>query len=126
MVLLRDVPRSGNWFIDWVFKEYALVLRKKTTRIKRKKGLLDPERGNAVAGLTKINKSKVEITINSDREANTSRNAEVKTLIHELGHVVFWARERNIRQLEKRLFKEGFTKEQKNFLKSFLPKYEVK
>jgi len=130
-IFLKDVPRSGDKLVDWIFKQFIFFLRRETLRIKRKKRLIDLDVGchrRALRGLmteAEIGKG-IDITINSAKSQHEDRDAEADTLIHELCHVVFWkTRERFIGQLE-RILKERLTKEQKNYLKSFLPRHEVK
>lgn len=130
MVSLRDVPLSGDSLTDWIFKQFIFYLRKETIHIKRKRKLLDPNNKHkkTIRGLMEpksvSSEGNIEITINSSLHCD--RNEEVETLIHELGHVVFWTTpEWSIKSLEGILIKK-FTPEQKSFLKSFIPRHEVK
>ncbi len=129
MVSLRQVPLSGDKLIDWVFKQFIFFLRRETLHIKRKKRLLNPndKHRQAIRGLMNpAFEPNIEITINSAKSVHGNRNEEVETLIHELGHIVFWkTQERFIYQIEEILIKK-LTPEQKNFLKSFIPRHEVK
>ncbi|MBI2670345.1 MAG: hypothetical protein HYX20_04360 [Candidatus Yanofskybacteria bacterium] len=66
------------------------------------------------------------IFINSAKCRHHNRNEETETLIHELCHNIFSdSRHRFINQLERVLI-ENFTTDQKNLLKSFIPRHEVK
>ena len=127
---LRHVPLSGHELTDFIFKEFIFFLRKETLRIKRKKRLVNPNdpHGQVLRGLMDPNPEKgtIEITINPAKKANLNRDKETETLIHELCHIVLSrTREWRIESLEK-ILSRTFTSEQKNFLKSFLPCYEVK
>ncbi len=130
MISLRSVPLSGDKLVDWVFKQFIFFLRRETLAIKRKKRLLDPDdhHRRVILGLMQSEVGPgghgIEITINSSKSVHCNRDEEAKTLIHELNHVVFWkTQERFIRQAENILV-EKFTQEQKDFLKSFLPRNE--
>lgn len=129
MINLGQVPLSGDKLVDWVFKQFIFFIRRETLSIKRKKRLLNPDdkHRRAICGLMDPqSEPKIIITINSARRVHPSKDAEVETLIHELSHIVFWKTpERFIGQVEKILVNK-FTKEQKTFLKSFLPNHEVK
>ncbi|MBI2063628.1 MAG: hypothetical protein HYT65_01390 [Candidatus Yanofskybacteria bacterium] len=129
MISLRDVPLSGDKLTDWVFKQFIFFIRRETLYIKRKKRLLNPNDKHhcAIRGLMDPEfEPKIEITINSAKSVHANRNEEVETLIHELCHILFWkTQERSIWQTERILIKK-FTKEQKDFLKSFIPHHEVK
>lgn len=129
MISLRNVPLSGDKLVDWIFKQFIFFLRRETLYIKRKKRLLNPndKHHRAISGLMDPEfEPNIEITINSAKSVHVNRNEEVETLIHELSHVLFWkTRERFIWQIEEILIKK-FTKEQKDFLKSFIPRHEVK
>lgn len=132
MISLRDVPLSGDGLTDWIFKQFIFFLRKETLKIKRKKRLVsfnDPHR-QVLRGLMNPGvgpgEHNIEITINPAKQIHCNRDEEVKTLIHELSHILFWkTREKFILQIEKILVKK-LTAEQKNFLKTFLPYHEVK
>jgi len=131
MISLRAVPLSGDKLTDWIFKQFIIFLRRETLRIKRKKrvvfsktdrkalrGLMDPEVGPS--------QHHIEITLSSAKNMHCNRNEELETLIHELCHIIFWkTSERFIFQMECILIKK-FTSEQKIFLKSFIPRHEVK
>ncbi len=130
---LRDVPRSGDALVDWILKQFVFFLRKETVRLKRKKRLIDkdidPHR-RALMGLISFDAGPsgegIEITINSAKSMHCNRDEEVETLIHELCHIVFWKTwEHFIDQIERILIKR-LTVEQKTYLKSFLPRHEVK
>ena len=129
MVSLRRVPLSGDELVDWVFKQFIFFLSRKTLHIKRKKRLLDPDDKShrSIMGMMDSGAApKIKITINCAKSLHKNRDKEVETLIHELGHIVFWKTpERFIKQIEEILI-DRFTQEQKNFLKSFIPRHEVK
>lgn len=126
MVSLREVPLSGDELTDWIFKQFIFFLRRETLHIKRKKRLLD-ERRRVMKGLMESKSvPKLEITINCAKRHHENRDEEVGTLIHELAHIVFWkTQEGFIRQIE-RILMDSFTQDQKNLLKSFIPRHEVK
>jgi hypothetical protein len=128
---LAHLPRSGDKLVDWIFKQFVFFLRKETTHIKRKKRIstarIDPQL--TVAGMMCPQDEaghRVDILINSAKNAHRSRDDELKTLIHELCHLVFWKTwERFIGQMEM-IMLEKLTQEQKSYLKSFIPHHEVK
>jgi len=132
MISLREVPLSGDKLTDWVFKQFIFFLRRETLIIKRKKRLLNPAdpHKKVRCGLMEPELAPgghgIQITINPAKSIHCNRDEEVETLIHELSHVVFWKTpERFIGQIEKILVNK-FTQEQKSFLKSFIPRHEVK
>ena len=134
MISLRAVPLSGDKLTDWIFKQFIFFLQKETLSIKRKKRLMDPYKSNvhrkALRGLMdpEVGPSQhhIEITLNCAKSIHCNRDEEVETLIHELCHILFWkTRESFILQMEKILVLR-LTIEQKNFLKLFLPRHEVK
>ncbi len=129
MINLRQVPLSGDKLTDWIFKQFVFFLRRETLYIKRRKRLLNPndKHHRAIKGLMDPEfEPKIEISLNSAKSVHSNRNEEVETLIHELCHILFWkTRERSIWQSERILIKK-FTKEQRDFLKSFIPRHEVK
>jgi len=132
MISLREVPLSGDDWVDWTFKQFVFFLRKETLAIKRKKKLLDPDNPHrrVIRGLMQPQVGPgghgIEITINSSKSIHCNRDKEAETLIHEVSHVVFYKTwERFIGQAESILIRR-FTQEQKDFLKSFLPRSESK
>ena len=42
MISLREVPLSGDDWVDWTFKQFVFFLRKETLAIKRKKKAFGP------------------------------------------------------------------------------------
>lgn len=131
MISLRDVPLSGDNLVDWVFKQFVFFLRRETLSIERKKKLRDPDCHRKIlwglleTGLPPSGKG-VKITLNSAKRIHRNKDEETATLIHELAHFLFgnsW--ERYVLQVENILF-ERFTPEQINYLKSFIPRHEVK
>jgi hypothetical protein len=129
---LTRLPKSGDSLTDWLFRQFVLTLREETLIIKRKKRLVNPEdpARRAIRGLMdpEVHPSGryIHILINPARDANRTRDDEVNTLIHELAHVVLpRTAERHITQLEDTL-SGRFTPSQRAYLKSFLPRHEVK
>lgn len=132
MTNLRKVPLSGDKLTDWVFKQFIFFLRRETLRIKRKKRLLDTDNPHrkALFGLLECDLEPaghgIQITINPSKSKHLNRDEELETLVHELSHIVFWKVQENfIYQVQKILIKK-LTPEQKVFLKSFIPRHEVK
>jgi hypothetical protein len=129
---LTSLPRSGDVLTDWLFRQFVYVLREETLRIARKKRLINPEdpyRG-VIRGLMdpEVDPSGryIHILINPAREANRNRDEELGTLIHELAHVLMRETpERHILQLEG-ILATRLTATQRRYLKSFLPRHEVK
>ena len=132
MLSLRKVPLSGDKLVDWIFKQFIVFLRRETLSIKRKKRLIDSDdphckvlRGlmDPTVGPSQYH---IEITLNSAKKHHCNRDEEVETLIHELCHILFWkTRERFIYQMEC-LLTNRLMVEQKNYLKIFIPRDEVK
>lgn len=128
---LARLPRSGDKLVDWIFKQFVFFLRRETLRIKRKRYVYDKEdpHRKALYGLMQAPGApdpRIDILINAAKSRHSNRDEEVDTLIHELCHVVFWKTgERFVRQLD-RILKKRLTQEQKNHLKSFIPRHEVK
>lgn len=125
-------PRSGDPMVDWVFMQFVQFLRRETIQVRRKKRLCDPQdpHRRVLRGLMDPDTDKrsriIHILINAAKSVHPDRDAEVETLIHELCHIVFWKTgERHILQMEAMLAKR-FTDAQRRFLKSFLPRHEVK
>ena len=131
MASLRKVPLSGDNLTDWIFKQFFFFLQKETLRIKRKKRVvLSDKHQQALRGLMnpEVGPSEyhIEIILSSDKKMHCNRDEEVETLIHELCHILFGkTHERFIFQMECILIKK-LTIEQKNFLKTFIPRHEVK
>ena len=127
---LAHLPRSGDKLVDWIFKQFVFFLRRETLRIKRKKYVyteVDLHR-KAVYGLMRggTPDPHIDILISAAKSKHQNRDEETDTLIHELCHIVFWKTgERYIEQVDK-LMKKRLTQEQKNYLKSFIPRHEVK
>jgi len=132
MVHLKNVPLSGDRLVDWIFKQFIILLRKETLHIRRRKRVIDKDlRAFAIKGKTEFHSSPhhIDIQINSSRCQHASRNEELDSLIHELSHILFRKftkkDEPAIEQMEDILIAR-FTQEQRRFLKSFLPGHEVK
>lgn len=132
MVHLKNVPLSGDKLVDWIFKQFILILRKPTVHIRRKKRVIDRDlRVFSLKGMSIFHASPyhIDIQISSARSQNPNRDEEVDTLIHELGHLLFHkfnkTEERSMEQMEE-ILASRFTQEQRRFLKSFLPRHEVK
>src|SRR3989344_7989102 len=129
MASLRKVPLSGDSLTDWIFKQFFFFLQKETLRIKRKKRVvLSDKHHKALRGLMnpEVGPSEyhIEIILSSDKKMHCNRDEEVETLIHELCHILFGkTHERFIFQMECILIKK-LTIEQKNFLKTFIPRHE--
>ena len=126
------VRHSGNPLADWVFRRFVEVLSSERVRIVRKKRLVNPDdpHRRTIRGLMDPDSfpvgSRVQIFINSARSTHRTRNEELETLLHELSHIVWpHAREREILQMENILARQ-FTGHQRNALKAFLPRHEVK
>jgi hypothetical protein len=127
---LTLVPLSGDRFIDWTFKQFVIFLRRETLHIKRKRNVYSEDKHREKLRGLMLPKdeacSQFDILISADPEKHANRDEELSTLVHELCHIVFWkTNERYVRQAERILFEE-LTQEQKNYLKSFIPRHEVK
>lgn len=126
------MPKSGNPLVDVLFRQFVTFLRKGTVRVVRKRRLMDPDdpRRRVIRGLMdpEVHPSGkwVQILINPAKNTHRDRNEEVETLIHELVHAVLpQATERHVLRMESILSRQ-FTIPQRRYLKSFLPRHEVK
>lgn len=124
--------RSGDPLTDWFFRQFIAVLKDEKVHISRKRRLVNPDdpHRRVIRGLMDpdIHPSGnwVQILINPSKNTHRDRNEEVETLVHELAHVILpKTGERGILTVETALSK-GFTPSQRRFLKSFLPRHEVK
>ncbi len=109
-----------------------VVLRSERVKISRKKRLVNPDdpHRKVIRGLMDpdIHPSGnwVQILINPAKNTHRCRDDEVETLIHELAHVILpRAGERSILSIEGILVRQ-FSASQRRYLKSFIPKHEVK
>lgn len=133
--LFRDpaaLPRCGDALVDWLFRQFVVILRSERVRISRKKRLVNPDdpHRRVIRGLmdpdVHPSGSWVQILINPAKNTHKCRDEEVETLIHELSHVLMpRSGERAILVMESLLSKR-FTAAQRRMLKSFIPKHEVK
>ena len=128
----KALPKSGDHLVDWVFRQCVIVLRSERVKVMRKKRLVNPDdpHRKVIRGLMDpdIHPSGnwVRILINPAKNTHKSRNDEVETLIHELAHVILpRSGERSILAMEGILARR-FTTSQRRYLKSFIPKHEVK
>lgn len=129
---LTGIPKSGDALVDLIFTQFAIFLRRETVRIARKRRLVNPDdpHRRVIRGLMDpdIHPSGnwVQILINPSKNTHRCRDEEVETLIHELSHVIMpKTAERHILRIESILFRQ-FTPAQRRYLKSFLPRHEVK
>ena len=129
---LTAIPKSGDALVDWLFRQCVIVLRSERVRVTRKRRLVNPDdpHRRVIRGLMDpdIHPSGnwVQILINPAKNSHKSRNEEVETLIHELSHVIMpRAGERAILGIEG-ILSRRFTAVQRRYLKSFIPKHEVK
>ena len=127
-----NVPRSGDPLVDLIFGQFVGFLRQERVRISRKRRLVNPDdpRRKVIRGLMDpdIHPSGnwVQILINPAKNTHRCRDEEVETLIHELSHAMLpKAPERSILRMESILTKK-FSTSQRRYLKSFLPRHEVK
>ncbi len=129
---LQDMPRSGDTLVDWLFRQFVIILRSERVRIARKKRLINPDdpHRRVIRGLMDpdIHPSGnwVQILINPAKNTHKCRDDEVETLIHELSHVLMpRSGERAILGMESMLA-QRFSPAQRRYLKLFIPKHEVK
>lgn len=129
---LTSMPKSGDLFVDWMFTQYVIALRSQRVHIVRKKRLVNPDdpRRLVIRGLMDpdIHPSGnwVQILINPAKNTHRCRDEEVETLIHEVAHIILpRASERSVLRLETMLSRH-FSVAQRRYLKSFIPKHEVK
>lgn len=127
-----ELPRSGDALTDWIFRQFVIALRSERVRIVRKKRLINPDDPyrEVIRGLMDpdIHPSGnwVQILINPAKNTHRCRDEEVETLIHELSHVILpRTGERAVLAVEKILARR-LSAAQKRYLKSFLPRHEVK
>lgn len=124
--------RSRDPLTDWFFRQFVAVLRNEKVRISRKRRLVNPDDPHrlVIRGLMDPDNNPpgvwARIFINPARNTHRDRDEEVDTLIHELCHVILpKTSERGILAAENALSRR-FTSAQRRFLKSFLPRHEVK
>lgn len=129
---LTAIPKSGDSLVDWVFRQFVVVLQSERVKVTRKKRLVNPDdpHRKVIRGLMDpdIHPSGnwVQILINPAKNTHKSRNDEVETLIHELAHVILpRSGERAILAMEN-LLARRFSVAQRRYLKSYIPKHEVK
>jgi hypothetical protein len=129
---LTEPRKSGDALVDWLFRQFVIILRSERVRISRKKRLINPDdpHRTVIRGLMDpdIHPSGnwVQILINPAKNTHRCRDEEVETLIHELAHVLMpRTGERSILAVENMLARR-FTTSQRRYLKSFIPKHEVK
>jgi hypothetical protein len=129
---VTNLPKSGDSLVDLMFRQFVAVLRKETVRVVRKKRLVNPDdpHRRVIRGLMDpdIHPSGtwVQILINPAKNTHRCRDEEVETLIHELAHVVMpKMSEREVLRVES-VLSSKFTTGQRRYLKSFLPRHEVK
>lgn len=126
------MPKSGDGLVDWVFRQFVTVLQSERVKVTRKRRLVNPDdpHRKVIRGLMDpdIHPSGnwVQILINPAKNTNRNRNDEVETLMHELAHVILpRSGERSVLGLEC-LLARRFSSAQRRYLKSFIPKHEVK
>lgn len=129
---LTELPRSGDAVVDWLFRQFVIILRSEKVRISRKKRLVNPDdpHRKVIRGLMDpdIHPSGnwVQILINPAKNTHKCRDEEVETLIHELSHILMpRTGERSILAIETILTRR-LSAAQRRYLKSFIPKHEVK
>ena len=129
---LTEHPRSGDALVDWLFRQFLVILRSERVRVSRKKRLINPDdpHRRVIRGLmdpdVHPSGNWVQILINPAKNTHKCRDDEVETLIHELAHILMpRSGERAILGIENILTRR-FTAAQKRYLKGFIPKHEVK
>jgi hypothetical protein len=129
---VTSMPKSGDTLVDWLFRQFVIVLQSERVRVTRKKRLVNPDdlHRKVIRGLMDpdIHPSGnwVQILINPSKNTHKSRDEEVETLIHELAHVILpRSGERSILAMEGMLARR-FSIAQRRYLKSFIPKHLVK
>ncbi len=117
----RKLPLSGDSLVDLEFKILIDTLEQEISAIRMKKILHHPDRKWELFGF--LNGDEIFLGKHAHKEKHAPF---ILTLVHELLHVSRPGLcERRIRQLEKKYFAR-FTDQQKRFLKSYIPKHEVK
>ncbi|MEK9208762.1 MAG: hypothetical protein AAB910_01655 [Patescibacteria group bacterium] len=126
------MPKSGDTLVDWMFRQCVMVLQSERVKVTRKRRLVNPDdpHRKVIRGLMDpdIHPSGnwVQILINPAKNTHKNRNDEVETLIHELAHVILpRSGERAILAMEN-LLARRFSPAQRRYLKSYIPKHEVK
>jgi hypothetical protein len=126
------LPLSGDPLSDWLFSQFVDILRTEQVRVARKKRLVNPDdpHRRVIRGLMDPDVDPagnwVQILINPAKNTHGSRDEEVETLIHELSHALLpKTQERSILRVE-RILTRRFTRDQRNILKAFLPKHQIK
>ncbi|MDP3710720.1 MAG: hypothetical protein Q8R29_03320 [bacterium] len=121
----RKIPLSGDRLVDWEFRRIIYVLDNIVEFIKKKKVLRDPDdRRKRLLGFLMTGHKVIYLS------SNKRYCPLAKTLIHEALHVLYppyisRVPHRCIFQKEEILWLR-FTEAQKRFLRSYIPKHEVK
>ena len=129
---MTELPKSGDTLVDWMFRQFVVILRSERVRVSRKKRLINPDdpHRRVIRGLMDpdIHPSGnwVQILINPAKNTHRCRDDEVETLVHELVHVLMpRTGERSVLAVET-LLTHRLSASQRRYLKSFIPKHEVK
>ena len=130
MLKKRKLPRSGNKLVDWHFRQVIYYLENKVSAILIvNKSLKDPRNKKILLrGYIDVNhKGRAIIFVSGIKNTHADREMMGKTLTHEVAHGFLedYVHEKSILTLEDLLW-NAFTKDQKNIIKSFLPKHKVK
>ena len=121
----RKIPLSGDRLIDWEFRRIVYVLDNIVAFIRKKKVLRDPDdRRKKLLGFLASGHRIIYLS------PHKHECPLAKTLIHEALHILYPPRvspvpHRCIFQKEDILWLR-FTESQKRFLRSYIPKHEVK
>jgi len=126
------LPRSGDELTDWFFRQFLAVLRTERVRVVRKKRLVNPDdpHRRVIRGLMDPDVDPsgrwVQILINPSRTTHRDRDEEMETLVHELAHIILpKSAERSILTIET-ILARTLTRAQRDCLKAFLPRHQVK
>ena len=126
------VPGSGDKLTDWFFRQFVGALTTQRVRIVRKKRLVNPDdpHRRVIRGLMDPDVDPagrwVQILINPARTTHRDRDEEMETLCHELAHILMpKSSERSILAVEG-ILARTLTRGQRDCLKAFLPRHQVK
>ena len=102
--------------VDSIFTEFRHLLKYHVLKIRLVENLHDPEDGLPLAGF--VSKGRRHIYLDKDQ----CEHEKIKTLIHELAHILLPSvAEKDIQKIEELLWQK-FSRKQKEFLEKRIPK----
>lgn len=120
----KGITQGGNAIADHLFREVVDFLNNKVFKIHRVRVLRDPDnKYRFLAGLLMPMGENKDYEIFVSESDNKDTDEQGATILHEVLHIIMpHSREMYIRRLEELLWQE-FSRDQKQIIKSYLPKY---